>query len=88
MEELGILPEQNTSSVDVLAMGDKDRGAESSDDDVKPVAEAAPAKPTPTAAAKKEESSDEDSSDYYDGGEVSQTPLCEGQTDARGVATT
>ena len=27
--EFGILPEQNTSSVDVLAMGDKDRGADS-----------------------------------------------------------
>ena len=38
MEELGILPEQNTRSVDMLAMGDKDRGADNSDDDEKPVA--------------------------------------------------
>ena len=60
MEELGILSEQNTSSVDMLALGDKDRGADSRDDDVKPVAEAAPAKSASTAAAKKEESSDDE----------------------------
>ena len=72
MEEVGILPEQTTSSMDVLDMGDKDRGAHISDDDVKPVDEAAPAKPAPTATAEKEESSDKDSSDYHDRGEVSQ----------------